>query len=772
MTTSKSLVFRFADIEVREREFCIVKAGEVLAVEPKTFQVLLCMLRKPQKLVSKEELLNAVWGDTSVTENSLPRNIAKLRRLLEDDAREPRYIATVATVGYRFVCEVEVSEDVQGILDSVDTRGSAAGVESVEASANGRVSNVATSPASTNKVTVDTKTPPQTPNQRRWRDRKFVLAGIAAALLLLLAGVILRRQFTGDSTVPAYGVQHLVMEQRLTSNPSDAPIKNAVVSPDGKYVAYADSTGLYLRQISSGETRPWSLPRGFIARPLSWFPDGTHLLVVRIAGQPKDRRLWKPSLYKLSILGGDPQEMMSGAWAGCVSPDGSRIAYMPTPTLSEMWIMDSDGANPRKVVSSGEVTKNDAYQSWISSVAWSPTGQHLAYIENHFVGAPFPAQPRHLLRIIGATGEDAMLVLDDPRIGEALWWGRDGRIVFSYREDPVSRQDNYGVYSIRVDERTLKGASPPQPITQAEGRIGGISGTADGRQLVVLRSNEMPQVFISSRDSASHQWKEPRRLTLDANVNIADTWTADSKAVLFVSNRNGTWKLFKQNIDETTPEVLAEGRSIATPRLTPDGSQVLYLSTSNPDDVSFPASLISRPLEGGTPRTIIEGKGILNYQCAKAPSTLCIFSQVDGQDTVFRSFDLEHGVGRELMRIPTGGENWSLSSDGSKLVIFLDQHRIRFVSLGTGAADDVTVKDWPLTNGDWAASGKTVLMPSYAANGLPVILEVDQTGKAKVILRGSSDIDFVFMIQSPDERYGLVVKVVQSDSNAWIVKNF
>jgi eukaryotic-like serine/threonine-protein kinase len=105
MPTSKSLVFRFADIEVREREFCIVKAGEVLAVEPKTFQVLLYMLRKPQKLVSKEELLNAVWGDTSVTENSLPRNIAKLRRLLEDDAREPRYIATVATVGYRFVCE-------------------------------------------------------------------------------------------------------------------------------------------------------------------------------------------------------------------------------------------------------------------------------------------------------------------------------------------------------------------------------------------------------------------------------------------------------------------------------------------------------------------------------------------------------------------------------------------------------------------------------------------------------------------------------------------
>jgi Tol biopolymer transport system component len=323
-----------------------------------------------------------------------------------------------------------------------------------------------------------------------------------------------------------------------------------------------------------------------------------------------------------------------------------------------------------------------------------------------------------------------------------------------------------------VDERILKEAAPPQPITQAEGRIGGISGTADGKRLVVLRSNEVPQVFIAIRDAASHQWKEPRRLTLDANVNIADTWTADSNAVLFVSNRNGTWKLFKQNIDKTTPEVLAEGRSIATPRLIPDGSQVLYLSTSNPDDVSFPASLMSRPLAGGTPRTIIEGKRILNHQCAKAPSTLCIFSQLDGQDTVFRSFDLEHGVGRELMRISTGCGNWSLSPDGSKLVIFLDQHRIRFVSLGTGAAHDVTVKDWPLANGDWAANGQTVLMPSYAANGLPVILEVDQTGKAKVVLRGSPGIDFGFMIQSPDARYGLVMELIPSDSYAWIVKDF
>lgn len=110
----KSFVFKFGDVEVHEREFSIVKAGEVLPVEPKAFRVLLILLRNPQKLIAKEELLNAVWGDAVVTENSLTRAIALLRRLLGDDAREPRFIETVTTVGYRWLCPMEQMEDPTG----------------------------------------------------------------------------------------------------------------------------------------------------------------------------------------------------------------------------------------------------------------------------------------------------------------------------------------------------------------------------------------------------------------------------------------------------------------------------------------------------------------------------------------------------------------------------------------------------------------------------------------------------------------------------------
>ena len=120
MTVSKSFVFRFGDVEIREREFCLVKAGEVSPIEPKAFRVLLFLLHNPQKLITKEELLDAVWADASVTESSLTRSIAKLRRALGDDIREPRYIATVATVGYRFIAKVEVSEEPSGVRENTE----------------------------------------------------------------------------------------------------------------------------------------------------------------------------------------------------------------------------------------------------------------------------------------------------------------------------------------------------------------------------------------------------------------------------------------------------------------------------------------------------------------------------------------------------------------------------------------------------------------------------------------------------------------------------
>src|ERR1017187_8151550 len=130
MMAGKSFIFRFDDVEVHEREFKLVKAGGALAVEPKAFRVLLILLRNPGKLIGKEDLLNAVWGDAAVTDNSLARSVALLRRLLGDEARDPRYIETVATVGYRFIGKVETTEDAAESLETGTWRKGSAARES------------------------------------------------------------------------------------------------------------------------------------------------------------------------------------------------------------------------------------------------------------------------------------------------------------------------------------------------------------------------------------------------------------------------------------------------------------------------------------------------------------------------------------------------------------------------------------------------------------------------------------------------------------------
>lgn len=134
MTRHKCLIFSFADIEVRERDLNIVRNGEAFAVEPKAFRVLLVLLNNPHKAITKDELLDAVWNETTVSENSLTRSIALLRRLLGDDPFDPRYIATVPTVGYRFLCDVRIAEDT--VIGSCEAESSHAPMASTHISAN------------------------------------------------------------------------------------------------------------------------------------------------------------------------------------------------------------------------------------------------------------------------------------------------------------------------------------------------------------------------------------------------------------------------------------------------------------------------------------------------------------------------------------------------------------------------------------------------------------------------------------------------------------
>jgi hypothetical protein len=116
--------------------------------------------------------------------------------------------------------------------------------------------------------------------------------------------------------------------------------------------------------------------------------------------------------------------------------------------------------------------------------------------------------------------------------------------------------------------------------------------------------------------------------------------------------------------------------------------------------------------------------------------------------------------------------NWTLSPDGKVLALFIDEHRIRFLSLVTGVAHDVTIDAWPLENGDWSADGKSIFVPSLTSKATSVILDINEAGKAKVVLAGEAHTNLWFMIQSPDGRYGVLGAEVPGDNNVWMVEKF
>lgn len=103
MGQSTALRLRFDAFDLDEADARLKRDGKPVALPPKAFGVLCALARQPGVLVTKNALLDAVWGHQHVSESVLKTTISQVRAALADDAASPRYIETASRLGYRFI---------------------------------------------------------------------------------------------------------------------------------------------------------------------------------------------------------------------------------------------------------------------------------------------------------------------------------------------------------------------------------------------------------------------------------------------------------------------------------------------------------------------------------------------------------------------------------------------------------------------------------------------------------------------------------------------
>src|SRR5215472_460946 len=101
-------LYAFGPFSVDAEREILLRAAEPVPLTPKTFQILLVLVRHSQEVVTKDDLMKAVWPDTFVEEANLSRNIFMLRKALGESPQDHRYVLTVPGRGYRLAENVRL----------------------------------------------------------------------------------------------------------------------------------------------------------------------------------------------------------------------------------------------------------------------------------------------------------------------------------------------------------------------------------------------------------------------------------------------------------------------------------------------------------------------------------------------------------------------------------------------------------------------------------------------------------------------------------------
>ncbi len=107
MSSKQHRIYQLDGFAIDTSRLCLIQNGHTQHLRQKPFQVLLYLVEHRQQVVTKEELLDNIWSDVTVTDNVVEHCLAEIRKALGDDSRQPRFIKTIPRGGYRLIAPVD-----------------------------------------------------------------------------------------------------------------------------------------------------------------------------------------------------------------------------------------------------------------------------------------------------------------------------------------------------------------------------------------------------------------------------------------------------------------------------------------------------------------------------------------------------------------------------------------------------------------------------------------------------------------------------------------
>jgi len=676
-------VYAFGVFRLDPAERTLLRDGQPVALTPKAFDLLTHLVERHGRLVQKQELLSAIWPDAVVEEGNLTYNISILRKSLGDGGEDGKFIETVPTRGYRFVAPV------------------------------------AEAPSSGSRRVVSSY-------------------GLAAATILLIIGVAATvLWFRPKSAVSNIATPAPVL-RRLIANPLEGTLIRAEISPDGRYLAYSDRTGIRVQVIDSGDVQTLPDTRGKLV--LGWSGDGTN---IRVLDDDPGRRVWDLSLVGnvrrwTGLVWPDPDGMSIG-------PDGSSLRLMPD---GELRLNRPDGA-------SRSVARID--NNWIRWAKWSPDAKRVVFLR----GEHPPG-----LETFAVEGGEPSVVFKPPRDQYVRVMGapgRDGRLIalLGRRTDPA-----VSVWELRTDTATGALVGEPRQLTDwRELGCDQISSSADGRRVALLTATHQYHVYVAGFDQGAARLDTPRRLAQSDFEEWPTAWTPDNRSVIFTSRHGLQMNIYRRSIEGGDPKLLVTGPDdIGYPRVSGDGRWLLFRQTSSLATANEGWRVMRAPVEGGLAEEVYAGDGDPWPQCSISGG--CVVVDLYGGKTIISSLDPLKGKGAVLATLPPMEDGYVMPS-GTEFFYLAQGNHIRIVSFRGMPPSDITVRDASVLANPHSLPDGSGWLSVNRGSDRAELLYITRDGRSRVLW--APDFPMVDVaIPSPDGRH-LAIGTDMPGGSVWLM---